>query len=143
MTSWGLIWHPGDRHCRNIPNVDHQFEVPYDILVFAVGAINNTFNIPGVQDNAFFLKVWRSPNKIAQWNSVYVAKDAHLASPHRGSNEPATIVTKECMYAPFVCFLHVHAGVCAGVSSVQTQLALRCNAICHLRYLCPPAVVHY
>lgn len=45
--------------CRNIANVDHQFEVPYDILVFAVGAINNTFNIPGVQENAFFLKVRR------------------------------------------------------------------------------------
>jgi NADH dehydrogenase FAD-containing subunit len=42
---------------RNIENVDHQFEVPYDVLVFAVGAINNTFNTPGVEENAFFLKV--------------------------------------------------------------------------------------
>jgi NADH dehydrogenase len=32
------------------------FEVNYDYLVFAHGARPNTFNIPGVEDNAFFLR---------------------------------------------------------------------------------------
>jgi NADH:ubiquinone reductase (non-electrogenic) len=33
------------------------FTLEYDHLVISVGASNNTFNIPGVEDNAFFLKV--------------------------------------------------------------------------------------
>jgi NADH:ubiquinone reductase (non-electrogenic) len=34
----------------------HTFTLPYDILVIAVGAVNNTFNIPGVEQHALFLK---------------------------------------------------------------------------------------
>ncbi len=33
------------------------FEVPYDVLIVGVGAINNTFNIPGVEQHCYFLKV--------------------------------------------------------------------------------------
>ena len=33
-----------------------EFDMKYDILVVAVGAENNTFNIPGVQEHAHFLK---------------------------------------------------------------------------------------
>ena len=36
------------------------FEVPYDVLVVGVGAINNTFNIPGVEQHCYFLKVARA-----------------------------------------------------------------------------------
>jgi NADH:ubiquinone reductase (non-electrogenic) len=32
------------------------FTVPYDILVIAVGAVSNTFEVPGVAEHAFFLK---------------------------------------------------------------------------------------
>jgi len=32
------------------------FNVPFDILVIAVGAVHNTFGIPGVQEHALFLK---------------------------------------------------------------------------------------
>lgn len=32
------------------------FELPYDALVVAVGAVSNTFNTPGVVENANFLK---------------------------------------------------------------------------------------
>jgi NADH:ubiquinone reductase (non-electrogenic) len=32
------------------------FELPYDTLVVAVGAVSNTFNTPGVLENANFLK---------------------------------------------------------------------------------------
>jgi NADH:ubiquinone reductase (non-electrogenic) len=34
----------------------HAFTVEYDILVIAVGAISNTFGVPGVADHALFLK---------------------------------------------------------------------------------------
>lgn len=34
-----------------------EFEVEYDYLVVAMGARSNTFNIPGVEENAHFLKV--------------------------------------------------------------------------------------
>lgn len=33
------------------------FELDYDLLVIGVGAKNNTFNVPGVDKYAFFLKV--------------------------------------------------------------------------------------
>lgn len=33
------------------------FELNYDVLVIGVGAKNNTFNVPGVDQYAFFLKV--------------------------------------------------------------------------------------
>jgi len=33
-----------------------KFQLTYDTLVIAVGAINNTFNIPGVEQHALFLK---------------------------------------------------------------------------------------
>jgi NADH dehydrogenase FAD-containing subunit len=33
------------------------FSVPYDILVVSVGAEVNSFNVPGVQEHAHFLKV--------------------------------------------------------------------------------------
>ncbi len=36
---------------------EHHFELPYDVLIVAVGAINNTFDTPGVEQHAFFLKV--------------------------------------------------------------------------------------
>ncbi|KAL0054534.1 hypothetical protein WJX82_010454 [Trebouxia sp. C0006] len=33
-----------------------EFNVPYDVLVVAVGSVTNTFNVPGVEENCFFLK---------------------------------------------------------------------------------------
>ena len=47
-----------DRHlvvCESVLN-SKKYEVSYDKLVIAVGARSNTFNVPGVQENAFFLK---------------------------------------------------------------------------------------
>ena len=31
-------------------------QIPYDVLIVAVGAVNNTFHTPGVREHAFFLK---------------------------------------------------------------------------------------
>ncbi len=33
-----------------------EFNLPYDILVIAVGAVNNTYGVPGVEQHALFLK---------------------------------------------------------------------------------------
>jgi NADH:ubiquinone reductase (non-electrogenic) len=41
--------------CENALD-DSVFTLPYDILVIGVGAANNTFNVPGVTEFAFFLK---------------------------------------------------------------------------------------
>lgn len=41
--------------CEGIAN-RHSFNVEYDILVVAVGAVSNTFNVPGVAEHALFLK---------------------------------------------------------------------------------------
>jgi len=43
---------------------DEEFEVNYDKLVIAVGAQNNTYNIPGVPEHALFLKELRDARKI-------------------------------------------------------------------------------
>ena len=35
---------------------NHSYELDYDLLVIGVGSLSNTFGIPGVSENAFFLK---------------------------------------------------------------------------------------
>jgi len=45
-------------YCEDVSSVagDRGFTLSYDRLVVGVGAISNTFNTPGVKENAFFLK---------------------------------------------------------------------------------------
>ncbi|KAI8337753.1 FAD/NAD-P-binding domain-containing protein [Chlamydoabsidia padenii] len=53
-------------HCiTQIPGTEKtQFTLDYDTLVVAVGSYSNTFNIPGVKDNACFLKDVQDARKI-------------------------------------------------------------------------------
>lgn len=44
-------------HCVSALDSSVKYPVPYDVLVIGVGAMPNTFGIPGVQEYAFFLKV--------------------------------------------------------------------------------------
>lgn len=44
----------------------HAFEVPYDTLVIAVGAVSNTFNVPGVAEHALFLKELHDARELRQ-----------------------------------------------------------------------------
>lgn len=52
--------HKGKRiHCRDVSGIQgtvSEFDLDYDILVVSVGADNNTFNVPGVNENCYFLK---------------------------------------------------------------------------------------
>ena len=43
--------------CQNTLDKSITSEISYDNLVIGVGALPNTFNVPGVQEYAFFLKV--------------------------------------------------------------------------------------
>lgn len=52
-------------HCTNIID-QRDFSLSYEVLIIAVGAVNNTFGIPGVLENAFFLKELRDARKIRQ-----------------------------------------------------------------------------
>ena len=47
-----------------VPEEAGSFEVPYDLLVIAVGAKVNTFGIPGVTENALFLKTVEDARRI-------------------------------------------------------------------------------
>jgi NADH:ubiquinone reductase (non-electrogenic) len=40
----------------NLARTRPEFQMKYDILVVAIGSENNTFNIPGVEEHAHFLK---------------------------------------------------------------------------------------
>ncbi len=52
-------------HCENI--IDQRpFSLNYDVLVAAVGAVNNTFGVEGVSQHALFLKELRDARKIRQ-----------------------------------------------------------------------------
>ena len=42
--------------CRSELPPHQEYDLSYDHLVIGVGALSNTFNIPGVKENAFFLK---------------------------------------------------------------------------------------
>lgn len=43
--------------CTSMLDPGKEYEVPYDKLVIGVGAVSNDFNIPGVKEHAYFLKV--------------------------------------------------------------------------------------
>ncbi|XP_059175957.1 uncharacterized protein LOC131955738 isoform X2 [Physella acuta] len=43
-------------NCTSVLKPSLQYSLPYDKLVIGVGALTNTFGVPGVQENAFFLK---------------------------------------------------------------------------------------
>ena len=42
--------------CRGIEGGSGVFDLSYDTLVIAVGAVSNTFNVPGVAEHALFLQ---------------------------------------------------------------------------------------
>jgi len=44
----------------------HLFDVEYDLLVIAVGALSNTFNVPGVAEHALFLKELNDARELRQ-----------------------------------------------------------------------------
>ena len=43
--------------CASVLDPSVEYEVAYDKLVIGVGAVANDFNVPGVKEHAFFLKV--------------------------------------------------------------------------------------
>ncbi len=48
--------------CQSVVNDKMIYDISYDKLVIGVGAISNTFGVPGVEEHAFFLKVWKVKN---------------------------------------------------------------------------------
>ncbi|MBI4534811.1 MAG: FAD-dependent oxidoreductase [Ignavibacteriae bacterium] len=51
--------------CMGVAQPD-EFEVEYDILVVAVGAVSNTFDVPGVAEYALFLKELHDARELRQ-----------------------------------------------------------------------------
>lgn len=51
--------------CRGVTAGD-EFKVEYDILVIAVGAVSNTFNVPGVSEHAHFLRDLNDARELRQ-----------------------------------------------------------------------------
>lgn len=49
--------------CQSELDATKQYKLSYDRLVIAVGALSNTFGVPGVEEHAFFLKVLISSRK--------------------------------------------------------------------------------
>jgi NADH:ubiquinone reductase (non-electrogenic) len=52
-------------HCRGALD-GREFDVHYDVLVIAVGAVSNTFNVPGVAEHALFLKELNDARQLRQ-----------------------------------------------------------------------------
>ena len=57
------------------------YEVSYDTLVIGVGAAPNDFNVPGVMEHAFFLKVRRYGAIHVQINGNAVFRMHHYFIP--------------------------------------------------------------
>jgi NADH:ubiquinone reductase (non-electrogenic) len=51
--------------CRGVTDL-HEFAIAYDILVIAVGAVSNTFGVPGVAEHAMFLKELHDARELRQ-----------------------------------------------------------------------------
>ncbi|XP_076106487.1 uncharacterized protein LOC143075081 isoform X5 [Mytilus galloprovincialis] len=43
-------------HCESVLKSELKYTIDFDKLVIGVGALSNTFNVPGVQEHSFFLK---------------------------------------------------------------------------------------
>ena len=43
--------------CESVIKPGLTYDLKYDALVIGVGALSNTLGVPGVEENAFFLKV--------------------------------------------------------------------------------------
>lgn len=52
-------------HCRSAAD-GHEFRLAYDLLVIAVGAVSNTFGVPGVAEYALFLKELHDARELRQ-----------------------------------------------------------------------------
>ncbi|XP_052073296.1 uncharacterized protein LOC127711334 isoform X1 [Mytilus californianus] len=44
-------------HCESVLKSELKYTIDFDKLLIGVGALSNTFNVPGVQEHSFFLKV--------------------------------------------------------------------------------------
>ena len=68
--------------------------LPYDHLVIGVGAEPNTFNIPGVKENAFFLKELPDAMKLRRQilDTLETANSAVLAGRHEEVKKLLTFV---------------------------------------------------
>ena len=42
--------------CQSLLKQDHKYDLSYDRLAIGVGALSNTFGVPGVEEHAFYLK---------------------------------------------------------------------------------------
>ncbi len=52
-------------HCIGVAD-RHGFDVEYDVLVIAVGAVSNSFGVPGVAEHAMFLKELHDARELRQ-----------------------------------------------------------------------------
>ncbi|XP_067131727.1 uncharacterized protein [Centruroides vittatus] len=50
--------------CKNVIRPDDEYQLKYDKLIISVGALNNTYGIPGVKEYTFFLKEINDAMKI-------------------------------------------------------------------------------
>ena len=68
--------------CQSVLKEDLTYEVPFDHLVIGVGAVSNTFGVPGVEEHAFFLKVILDMFKLYTFKPVCAQKCPHLIHEH-------------------------------------------------------------
>ncbi len=66
-----------------------EFTIPYDEVVISVGAVNNTFGIQGVQDNALFLKELWDSRRIRQ---LIIDRFEQAATPSINEAERARLL---------------------------------------------------
>jgi len=57
--------------CQSELDPTRQYDLFYDRLVIAVGALSNTFGIPGVEKHAFFLKVCHNLNLMCDYKTFH------------------------------------------------------------------------
>lgn len=59
-----LRYHPAFSYLEMSESRDSEFDIRYDKVIIAPGTMNNTFNVPGVTEYAYFLKTVRDAQAI-------------------------------------------------------------------------------
>ena len=71
-------------HCKDMSGIQGllcDFKLDYDILITAIGANNNTFNVPGVEEHCYFLKEIEDARTIRDALIDYVESASYPGQP--------------------------------------------------------------
>lgn len=112
--------------CRNLLDKDNirEYDLKYDDLVIAVGAVPNTFGTPGVEEHAFFLKVCTSDAQAVKFDGAKLSISSHVDILLKCSVQCTVLVLAVCSSPGSASVHEVRRSICAPRSKTLNSITL-------------------